>query len=179
MDERAAGSNQGWRRAIRLIPIGLLLIGVASYLRDLRGFAPREERIPLAPLVVSPDLKTADSLPATPGALRGHDVVLVTLDTTRPDRLGCYGNSQSTTPNIDRLAREGVIFSAAVAAAPSTLPAHASILTGLYPLQHGLVDNGLKYAPKGTDILIAARPVPAERQVLIRVSDQEIGRAHV
>lgn len=141
MDERAAGSKHGWRRASRLIPIGLLLLGLASYLRDLRGFAPSEERIPLAPLVVSPDLKTADSLPATPGALRGHDVVLVTLDTTRPDRLGCYGNSQSTTPNIDRLAREGVIFSAAVAAAPSTLPAHASILTGLYPQHHGARAN--------------------------------------
>ena len=141
MDERAAGSKHGWRRATRLLPIGLLLIGLASYLRDLGGLAPREERIPLAPLVVSPDLKTADSLPATPGALRGHDVVLVTLDTTRPDRLGCYGNSQSTTPNIDRLAREGVIFSAAVATATTTLPTHASILTGLYPQHHGARAN--------------------------------------
>jgi hypothetical protein len=93
MDERAAGSKHGWRRAIRFIPIGLLLIGVASYLRDLRGFAAREEPLPIVPLVVSPDLKTADSLLAMQGALRGHDVVLVTLDTTRPDRLGCYGKS--------------------------------------------------------------------------------------
>ena len=99
--------------------------------------------MPLEALVVSPDLKTADSLPATPGALRGYDVVLVTLDTTRPDRLGCYGNSQSTTPNLDRLAREGVIFSAAVATAPMTLPAHASILTGLYPQHHGARANSL------------------------------------
>ncbi len=141
MSERAAGGKRGRRRAVQLLAIGFLLFGLAAYLRGVRVLTPLEEQIPFAPLVVSPDLKTADSLPATPGALRGHDVVLVTLDTTRPDRLGCYGNSQGATPNLDKLAREGVIFSAAVATATTTLPTHASILTGLYPQRHGARAN--------------------------------------
>ena len=72
---------------------------------------------------------------------RGADVVLVTLDTTRPDRLGCYGGPVAT-PAVDALAARGVRFDAAIAVAPITLPAHASILTGLYPPSNGVRSNG-------------------------------------
>jgi arylsulfatase A-like enzyme len=68
--------------------------------------------------------------------------LLVTIDTLRPDRLGYHGNRIIDTPTFDRLAREGVIFSRAVATASSTLPTHASILTGLYPHRHGAPANG-------------------------------------
>lgn len=70
------------------------------------------------------------------------NVVLVTVDTLRADRLGAYGNASGLTPNLDRLARSGVVFENASAAAPLTLPSHASILTGTYPLRHGVRDNG-------------------------------------
>ncbi len=70
------------------------------------------------------------------------NVLLVTIDTLRADRLGAYGNESGLTPNLDRLARAGVLFENASAVAPLTLPAHASILTGTYPLHHGIRDNG-------------------------------------
>jgi arylsulfatase A-like enzyme len=70
------------------------------------------------------------------------NVILLTLDTTRADHLGCYGYAEAGTPNIDRLAGEGIVFENAVAQAPLTLPSHASLLTGTYPFVHGVRDNG-------------------------------------
>ncbi len=125
---------------MRLLAIILVLVSGVSYLRDR---LPRRIPVPLEPLVVASDLKAAASLEAAPGSLRGYDVVLVTLDTTRPDRLGCYGNAASPSPNLDRLAREGVIFSSAIATGTTTLPTHASILTGLYSQHHGARANSL------------------------------------
>jgi arylsulfatase A-like enzyme len=128
-----------WRWAIG---IGLIAAAVANYFaRDLR-FEAEFLEVPLRPLRVSPGLQQADALPAEPGDLSGYSLLLVTLDTTRPDRLGCYGNGEIRTPILDALARDGVIFSNAFATAPTTLPAHASILTGLYPHRHGSRANG-------------------------------------
>jgi len=69
------------------------------------------------------------------------NLVLITLDTTRADHLGCYGDARAATPNLDRIAHEGVLFTQSIAVAPLTLPSHASILTGLYPPRHGARDN--------------------------------------
>jgi arylsulfatase A-like enzyme/Tfp pilus assembly protein PilF len=69
------------------------------------------------------------------------NVVLVTLDTLRTDRISCYGADRLNTPNIDRFAAEGVRFEAAATTVPFTLPAHSSILTGLYPTAHGVREN--------------------------------------
>lgn len=65
-------------------------------------------------------------------------VVLVSIDTLRADHLGAYGYGRPTSPYLDRLASEGVLFEDATTPAPWTLPAHASLLTGLYPSRHGL-----------------------------------------
>lgn len=73
---------------------------------------------------------------------RPLDVLLITTDTTRADRLGCYGWQQAETPNLDALARQGTLFRQAYAHAPLTSPSHASILTGLLPTRHGVRDNG-------------------------------------
>jgi len=70
------------------------------------------------------------------------NVILVTMDTTRADHLGCYGNPNVRTPNLDALARRGVLFEQAAAASPLTLPAHCTILTGMYPTYHGVRVNG-------------------------------------
>jgi arylsulfatase A-like enzyme/cytochrome c-type biogenesis protein CcmH/NrfG len=67
--------------------------------------------------------------------------VLITLEATRPDHLGCYNSSQTQTSTLDALAREGVLFEEAVSTSPLTLPAHASILTGQYPPTHGVRDD--------------------------------------
>jgi len=70
------------------------------------------------------------------------NVVVVTLDTLRADRLGCYGFTGVQTPHIDGLAREGVLFEHATATVPLTFPSHSSMFTGLVPPRHGVRDNG-------------------------------------
>lgn len=64
-------------------------------------------------------------------------VLLISLDTTRRDHLSCYGYTRETTPEIDALARDSLLFSKAVAVSNWTLPTHASMLTGLFPSSHG------------------------------------------
>ncbi len=85
----------------------------------------------------------AGMLGAPPGAAAGWNVLLITLDTTRADRLGCYGYAHAETPHLDALAAGGVRFDDAVTCVPMTLPSHASIHTGLYPPNCDVRDNGL------------------------------------
>jgi arylsulfatase A-like enzyme len=68
-------------------------------------------------------------------------VVIITLDTTRADRLSPYGFMNVSLPALERLAREGVVFDQAMSVGPLTLPAHTSLLTGLLPPHHGVRDN--------------------------------------
>jgi arylsulfatase A-like enzyme/Flp pilus assembly protein TadD len=70
------------------------------------------------------------------------NILLITLDTTRADRIGAYGYAKATTPNIDALAESGVVFRQAYAPVPITLPSHCSILTGTYPPSHQVRING-------------------------------------
>jgi arylsulfatase A-like enzyme/Flp pilus assembly protein TadD len=88
------------------------------------------------------DLDPVDRIEAQRGDLQGFNVLLITSDTTRADHVGCYGNRGVATPVIDGLARDGVLCATAVTPSPSTLPAHASLLTGLYPYRHGARANG-------------------------------------
>jgi arylsulfatase A-like enzyme/Tfp pilus assembly protein PilF len=73
-----------------------------------------------------------------------HDlnVLFITIDTLRADRLGCYGFTGVETPRIDGLAGESVVFDRVTSTAPLTLPSHTSIFTGLVPPHHGVRDNG-------------------------------------
>jgi choline-sulfatase len=71
------------------------------------------------------------------------NLVVVTLDTIRADRLGAYGYPNANTPTLDGLARDGVLFEQVESAAPLTLPAHCSLFTGRFPFQHGVHDNGV------------------------------------
>ena len=76
------------------------------------------------------------SAPAIP-----PDVLLVTIDTLRADRLGAYGYRDAATPTIDSLAARGVRFAQAIAPTPLTLPSHASLFTGVTPMRHGVREN--------------------------------------
>ena len=82
------------------------------------------------------------SVSVAPGALRGANVLLVTIDTLRADRVGAYGNRLGLTPTLDRLASEGLRFERAYAHVPLTLPSHTTIMTGSYPMTNGVRDNG-------------------------------------
>ena len=69
------------------------------------------------------------------------NILLITIDTLRADRVGVYGDTKAQTNTIDSLAQEGVLFREAHSLSPLTLPSHSSILTGLYPNEHGVRDN--------------------------------------
>jgi len=64
------------------------------------------------------------------------NIILISIDTLRADHLRCFGNNKIHTPNIDKIATDGVIYRSAIAQAPNTLPSHFSILTSLYPTTH-------------------------------------------
>src|SRR5258706_13306614 len=82
--------------------------------------------------------------PASPlsGKSKGQNLLFVTLDTTRADHIGCYGYAPASTPTIDGLARRGALFESAYPQAPLTAVSHTTMLTGLYPKEHGIRDNG-------------------------------------
>jgi len=73
-----------------------------------------------------------------PAAPPRPNVLLITVDSLRADHLGCYGYDRETTPNLDRLATESVLFERAYSHAPFTAPSHASLLTSLHPKSHGV-----------------------------------------
>ena len=97
-------------------------------------------------LVVGGCKKPTDTLQNQAGAMTGMasgcNVLLITMDTTRADHLGCYGGATIVTPVLDLLAESGVRFEQAFTQVPITLPAHTSLLTGVYPPEHGLRVNG-------------------------------------
>ncbi len=76
------------------------------------------------------------------------NVLLVTLDTTRADFLGCYGKTSAQTPVLDQLAERGTLFESAYTSNPVTQAAHSTILTGVYPMVHGVRDNILFRLPE-------------------------------
>ncbi len=78
---------------------------------------------------------------AAPEKLSSPPIILITIDTLRRDHLGCYGYFRDTSPNVDAFAREAILFERALVTMASTYPSHLSMLTGLYPHQHGRTSN--------------------------------------
>lgn len=76
-----------------------------------------------------------------------YNLVLMSLDTLRPDHLGVYGYERDTSPNLDRVAQEGVVFEQAYSHGPNTATTHHSMLTSLYPSVHGVFSHGLVLDP--------------------------------
>ena len=91
-----------------------------------------------------------DPAAAPPAGDGAADLVLVTLDTVRADRLGCYGHAAAETPHLDALAARGLRFENAMTSAPLTAPAHATLFSGLYPPRHGVHTNGIDRLPPDT-----------------------------
>lgn len=116
-----------------------------SALRRQRAFAT-------IPLLLSAIVGCAPRSPARP-----KNLVLITIDTLRSDKIGAYGNPSMRTPAIDRLAREGVVFAGARSAIPITLPSHTSILTGLYPRSHLVLSHAYTLAAERRTITQALK----------------------
>ncbi|HOQ62057.1 MAG TPA: sulfatase-like hydrolase/transferase, partial [Vicinamibacterales bacterium] len=108
-----------------------LLISALGWL-GRQALAPRGERAGSVDLGALPPGVSRDAL----------NLVLITLDTARADHVSAYGSTTVQTPALDRLASDGVLFEQAGTAAPLTLPAHSTILTGRFPPEHGVRDNG-------------------------------------
>ena len=105
--------------------------------------------IPTAALVIVLLTGCGDGANTAKGsAADDFNLLVITLDTTRADRIGVYGHSSAQTPNLDQLARDGILFENCYSPVPVTLPAHSSIFTGKYPLGHGVRDNGTFYLDK-------------------------------
>jgi len=121
----ADGRRQGWGRAL---PLSLSLLCAAAC-----GSGTPSEGGPARPGTAQPPGPAA--LATAPPSL-----LLVTLDTWRWDSIGLSGSGRVQTPNLDRLGREGVYEPEAETPYPLTTPAHASLLTGLFPLNHGILD---------------------------------------
>src|SRR4051794_14529455 len=81
---------------------------------------------------------------AVPHAQTHPSILLITLDTTRADRMGFLGSPRGLTTNLDALARGSTVFTRAYAQAPITTVSHATILTGTYPPAHGVDDFGAR-----------------------------------
>lgn len=118
--------------------VGLLVVGVLGYCGCREDAPPPLGRTSKVGSQPTED----DHIRLSSGAASGFNVLLITLDTTRADHLGCYGHRAIKTPNIDAMASRGVRFARAFTPSPSTLPSHSTILTGLYPHRHGARTNG-------------------------------------
>ncbi len=106
-----------------------------------RALAPRPRCAPAVAGIAAALLASTACTRGGTGSFEGAPVVLVSIDTLRSDRVGCYGYAKAATPSLDGLAREGVLFADAFSHCPLTLPAHASLFTGLLPPAHGVRDN--------------------------------------
>jgi arylsulfatase A-like enzyme/Tfp pilus assembly protein PilF len=117
--------------------------------------AARLQNLMCVMLLAECALAAASTPPRRPASSR-PDIVLITLDTTRADRMGFLGSERGLTPSLDALARHSVVFSRAYAQVPLTTPSHATILTGTYPqLNHVqyMGDSLAKALPFLPDIL--------------------------
>ncbi len=86
-----------------------------------------------------PQVGFSEEVSGLSGKYKGYNVILIILDALRPDHLSCYGYAKHTSPNIDALAQEGILFSKAFSQASITLPSVASIFTSTYPYSHRMV----------------------------------------
>ncbi|MGH9455490.1 MAG: sulfatase-like hydrolase/transferase, partial [Terriglobia bacterium] len=97
---------------------------------------------------------SARSIPNHPTAQ--SPVLLITIDTLRADRLGCYGAKTVRTPAMDQLAADGIRFSGALSQVPITLPSHVVILTGTYPMYNGVRDFNSSGLPPNLGVIAQA-----------------------
>jgi arylsulfatase A-like enzyme/Tfp pilus assembly protein PilF len=102
---------------------------------------PRAKKIVLFLVMLTGLIFSGTSIPGSASKRDGLNVLLISIDTIRPDRLSCYSTKYLRTPQIDALAAKGVVFERAFAHNPITLASHTNILLGITPPSHGVHDN--------------------------------------
>jgi len=113
----------------------------------LNDYARRTPKVPwrrvaLAGLLLAAAIAAAWGLLHTPRSAAPRHVILISLDTTRADHLGCYGNTWIHTPHLDALAAESILLTDYMTVVSTTLASHVSLFTGKYPHTHGVPRNG-------------------------------------
>ncbi|MEN6561206.1 MAG: sulfatase-like hydrolase/transferase [Acidobacteriota bacterium] len=108
-----------------------------------------------AALLAALVLVSACSSGKAPADAAGLNLLVITLDTTRADAVGLYGNRHGVTPRIDELGRAGIVFENCYTPVPLTLPAHCSLFTGRYPVGHQVRNNGTYALPASEKTLAA------------------------
>jgi arylsulfatase A-like enzyme/Tfp pilus assembly protein PilF len=127
--------TSGPRLLLPVLLVALVLVAIIAR-TILRGGGPNDSEQPLPP---KPTLSPSE-----------WNILVVSLDTTRPDRLKACGGGPVATPNLNRLRGNGFLFTEMIAPAPITLPSHASLFTGQNPYKHGLRENTEFLLPSGT-----------------------------
>ena len=116
-------------------------------MRTLAGLLAAGGVVALISAAALRDTTTSDGAPSHSSVARPN-VLLITLDTVRADRIGAYGYEAAATPRLDRLAREGILFADATTQSPLTTPAHAALFTGQYPARLGVKSNASTPLPE-------------------------------
>lgn len=124
-----------------------------------------------------PLLAALPLLAACSGSDLPPDLVLVTLDTLRVDQVGAYGSEAGLTPNLDELARVGLVHESAMTTMPTTGPAHASLMTGLAPYQHRVMRNALRLPRRLAPGTLASRLQQAGYQTAAFVTTSLLNRS--
>jgi arylsulfatase A-like enzyme len=122
----------GWTRLVWLLPMAPLLWWGITQSNPCARIERRIQEIPV---------RSGTGEAAVRAAERAPNVVLISMDTVRADALHCYGNERAYTPNLDRLASEGTRYANVSVPLPSTRPSHTSMMTGLMPQHHAVLDN--------------------------------------
>lgn len=99
-------------------------------------------------LALSPVWAQRPKVPARSSPSQHPNVILITLDTTRADRMGFLGSNRGLTPHLDAMARQGIVFTRAYSHVPLTTASHATILTGTYPQSNHVNDFGVPLSPR-------------------------------
>jgi len=147
--------NERWvTMGIAIVLDGLLLgLAAAAALKVVARFTPpnlvdlvfdKTRALAYASMVIAPVVGSWIAVvgagePTAPSASAQPNVLLISIDTLRADHLSAYGYERTTSPNIDALAREGTLFKDAYSHSTWTLPAHASMFTGLDPVAHNVL----------------------------------------
>ncbi|MEM7411858.1 MAG: sulfatase-like hydrolase/transferase [Myxococcota bacterium] len=133
-----------------------------------------------SPAPTAPDELSASDARETARNPNYRNLLWITVDTLRTDAVGAYGADPSPTPTLDRLAREGVVFEQVTTSSPSTLPSHASMLTGLHPFGHGVrANSGYQLAASHTTLAEALQGAGhvTQAEIAILVMERRKGLA--